>query len=87
MTDRIDEIRERWEGLGPWRLAGEATIRTGKGWVGSVHWRDRHRHAPAIARAPEDIAYLLERIDYLQTELWDAQEQAEFLDGHKSQGC
>jgi hypothetical protein len=46
--------------------------------------RERYRGVDEL-QAHRDIAYLLERIDYLQTELWDAQEQAEFY-AVKSQG-
>jgi hypothetical protein len=41
----------------PWRLAGQATLRTDIGhspsdeWIGSVHWRNRAANAEFIVRA------------------------------------
>jgi hypothetical protein len=75
MTDRIDEIRERWSRATPgaWKADHERSERFGSVDVGDWGWapdegpahdtfkrrRETHRDAEAIAAAPSDVAYLL----------------------------
>lgn len=40
--------------LGPWRIAGKGTIRSGNDhWIASVHWANRGPNARLIAAAPD----------------------------------
>lgn len=89
MTTRIDAIRKRLEAAtkGPWYVSHDGSHVSSRldpnGSTGSYHfavihgWTHETRHnGEFIAHAPQDIAFLLERLDAMGKDLREAQDAA-----------
>lgn len=65
MQPSDDEIRAMLAGAtpGPWRIAGEKTIRTDSRWIAKANWDNGKANAPLLAAAPDLAALALSRGD------------------------